>query len=52
MFVGIIEGVCEISIGFSMGVNSTHGSQDDYGQLVGLDYGSFGLSSFAEKADD
>jgi hypothetical protein len=52
MNVGIIEGVREMSIGFSMGVNSTHGSQDDYGQLVGLDYGSFGLPSFAKKTDD
>jgi hypothetical protein len=46
------EGVCEMFIGFLMGVNSTHGSWNDYGELVGLDYGSFGLPSFTEKGDD
>ncbi len=51
MFVAL-EGVRDISFGFSMGVNSTHGSWDDCGHLVGLDYGSFGLPSSTEKADD
>ncbi len=46
------EGDHKMFVGFSMGVNSTCGSRDDYGQLVGLDYGSFGSPSFVEKIDD
>lgn len=46
------EGVHEIFIGFSTGVNFICGSQDDYGQLTGPDFGSFGLPLSIEKADD
>jgi hypothetical protein len=48
----VLEGVCEISIGFSIGVNSICGSQDDYGQITCPDFGSFGLQLSIEKADD
>jgi hypothetical protein len=46
------EGARTMSVGFSIGVNSTCGSQDDYGKLMGPTYGSFGLPLFVEKADD
>jgi hypothetical protein len=46
------EGVRTMSIGFSTCVNSTCGSRDDYGKLMGPNYGSFGLPLFVEKTDD
>ncbi len=46
------ESVCEMSIGFSMSVNSTCGSRDDCGKLTDPDYGSFRSPSSAKKADD
>jgi hypothetical protein len=46
------EGVHDMSIGFLTGVNSTCGSRNDYGKLMGPDYGSFGLPSSVEKVDD
>ncbi len=46
------EGVHEMSIGLSTSVNSTCGSQDDYGKLTGLDCGSFGSPLFVKKFDD
>ncbi len=48
----VVEGVHKMSIGFLMGVNSTCGSRDDYGQLTNPNYGSFGLPSSTEKAND
>ncbi len=48
----VVEGVHKMSIGFSMGVNSTCGSRNDYGQLTNPDYGSFGLPSSIEKTND
>jgi hypothetical protein len=48
----VLKGACEISVGFSIGVNSICGSLNDYGQLTSLNFGSFGLSSFLEKIND
>ncbi len=47
-----LKGACDISIGFSVGVDSIYGSQNDCEQLTSLDFGSFGLSLFVEKVDD
>jgi hypothetical protein len=41
-----------MSIGFLMGVNSTCGSRNDYGKLMGPNYGSFGLPLSVEEVDD
>jgi hypothetical protein len=46
------KGVHTMSLGFLTGVNSTCGSRDDYGKLMGPNYGSFGLPSSIEKVDD
>jgi hypothetical protein len=46
------EGARNMFVGFSTGVNSICGSQDDYGKLMGPNYGSFGLPSSVEKAND
>jgi hypothetical protein len=46
------KGVREIFVGFLTNVNSTYGSWNDYWQFTGLNYGSFGLPSFVEKAHD
>jgi hypothetical protein len=47
-----LKGVHDNSIGFSVGVDSICGSQDDCWQLTSPNFGSFGLSLFSEKADD
>jgi len=46
------EGARTMFVGFSMGVDSTCGSRDDYEKLMRPNYGSFGLPSSIEKADD
>jgi len=46
------EGACIMFVGLSTCVNSACGSQDDYGKLMGPNYGSFGLPSFVEKTND
>jgi hypothetical protein len=47
-----LKGVHDNSFGFSVGVDSICGSRDDCWQLMSPNFGSFGLSLFAEKPDD
>jgi hypothetical protein len=47
-----LKGVCDICIGFSVGVDSICGSQNDYWQLMSPNSSSFSLLLFTEKADD
>jgi hypothetical protein len=51
MYVALM-GVHDMSVGFSIGVNSICRSQDDCGQLTSLDFGSFGSLLFAKKTND
>jgi len=46
------EGACNIFVGFSTIVNSICGSQDNYGQLMSPNFGSFGSPLFVEKTND
>jgi hypothetical protein len=46
------EGACDFFFWFLTSVNSIYGSQDNYGQLMGPNFGSFGLPLFVEKTND